>query len=156
MKELPNGKAPGEDGFVYEIFKASFAKLGHCIVHIFNRILQSGEFPDTWAKGLLCTLHKKGARDDPNNYRGISLLPCLSKIFCKVINNRLVKFAESNSLQYEEQAAYRKGYSTIDQIFVLQTLVQKQLCKTKGRYYVIYVDFQKAFDCIPLDLLISH
>ena len=52
-------------------------------------------------------------------------------------------------LRCEEQAAYRKNYSTIDQIFVLQSLVQKHLIKRKGRFYVIFVDFAKAFDGLP-------
>lgn len=154
VKELPSGKSAGEDGFVYEVFKVAFTKIGPCIVNLFNKIMLCGEFPTGWACGLLCTLHKKGSRKDPNNYRGISLLPALSKIFSKVLNNRLVKFAEMYKLQHEEQAAYRKGYSTIDQIFVLQSLIQNQLCQKRGRYYVIFVDFQKAFDSIPHSLLI--
>ncbi len=154
VKALPDGKSPGEEGMIYEVFKAGLTELGVCIVHIFNRIMHSGEFPESWAKGLLCTLHKKGSTRDPNNYRGISLLPCLSKIFCKLLNNRLVKFAELMDLQHEEQAAYRKGYSTIDQIFVLQSLVQKQTCQKNGRYYMIFIDFQKAFDSVPHNLLL--
>ena len=51
--------------------------------------------------------------------------------------------------RHEEQAGYHKGYSTIDQIFNLQSIVQKYLCKKKGRCYVIFVDFSKAFETIP-------
>ena len=116
---------------------------------IFNAVLNGKTFPDDWTKGMITLLHKGGKTDDLNNYRGISLLPCLSKVFTKIINTRLMKFAEENGLNMEEQAAYRKGYGTVDQIFVLQSLIEKQLSQRHGRYYVIFVDFHKAFDGIP-------
>ena len=68
------------------------------------------------------------------------------KIFCKVLNNRLLKWAQSADVLYEKQAGYKKGYSTIANIFVLQSLAQKYISKPKGRYYVLFVDFSKAFD----------
>ena len=54
--------------------------------------------------------------------------------------------AQSADALYEEQAGYKKGYSNIDNIFVLQSLAQKYISKPKGRYYVLFVDFSKAFD----------
>ena len=71
----------------------------------------------------------------------------LSKIFAKIINARLLKF--TSDINLEEQAAYKKGYGTVDQIFVLQCLVQRRITEKHGRYYVLFVDFQKAFDSIP-------
>ena len=59
IRGLPNGKATGEDGFPYEMFKTAVNVIGPCLVDIFNRILQSGEFPDAWSKSVLCMLHKK-------------------------------------------------------------------------------------------------
>ena len=131
------------------MFKCSVPKLGPVIKDIFNAVLSGGTFPDAWAKGMLIMLHKGGNKDDINNYRGISLLSCLGKIFTKIINIRLTNYADAEGLNLEEQAAYRKGYSTTDQIFVLQSLVQKQLCQKQGRYYVLMVDFSKAYDGIP-------
>ena len=95
------------------------------------------------------------SRFNPNvlELRGISLLCSLSKIFTKLINNWLVMWADENNVRHEEQAGYRKNYSTVDQKFTLQCLVQKYLCKKKGRCYVIFVDFSKAFDAIPHLLL---
>ena len=54
--------------------------------------------------------------------------------------------AEEKHVGKEEQAGYRINYSTIDQIFNLQSLVQKYMCKSKGRFYVLMVDFSKGFD----------
>ena len=61
--------------------------------------------------------------------------------------------AEAEGMFHEEQAGYRKGYSTVQHVFVLQSLAHKYLSKKKGRYYVLFVDFSKAFDTIPHFLL---
>ena len=72
-----------------------------------------------------------------------------TKLFCKIVNSRLTKWAEENDLMYEEQAGFTKGKSTIDQVFILQTIIQKYLDKKKGRCYNVFIDFSKAFDSIP-------
>ena len=96
---------------------------------------------------------KKDARQIHQIIYRISLLSIVGKIFTKLLKNRFVRWEEDNGLQYEEQAGYKKGYSTIDNMFTLQSLVQKYISKEKGRYYVIFIDFSKAFDMIPHSLL---
>ncbi len=96
---------------------------------------------------------KKGSKSDVKNYRGISLLCTISKIFTKVLNNRLVVWSDQNNVLDESQGAYRKGRSTVDQIFSLHAIIQKYLRKRGGRFYVAYVDFSRAFDSIPHSIL---
>ena len=55
---------------------------------LFNEIFDSGCFPDTWSESIITPLHKKGPIDDPNNYRGISLIDSLCKIFSHILSNR--------------------------------------------------------------------
>ena len=116
-------------------------------------MLDSGQYPEQWTKAILVPVHKKGSTTNPNNYRGIALLSVLGKFFSKVINNRLVDWADSNDIQKEEQAGFRKKYSTTDNIFILQSLIQKYCSRKGGRFYTLYVDFSKAFDTIPHALL---
>ena len=106
-----------------------------------------------WCEAMLCPLHKQGPVNNVENFRGISLLSVIGKLFTMIINQRFVKWAEANNVQHEEQAGYRKKYSTIDQIFNLQALIQKYLSKKKGRFYVLFIYFSKAFDTIPHSLL---
>ena len=88
---------------------------------LFNNIFESAIYPNGWCEAILCPLHKSGFVNENGNYRGIYLLPMLSKVFTKILNNRLVKWAENRNLQKEEQAGlYRKKCSTIDEIFSLQ------------------------------------
>ena len=77
----------------------------------------------------------------------------MSKIFTKILNERFINWAKENNVDKQEQAGYCRNYSTIDQIFNLQSLVQKYMCKSKGRCYVLMVDFSKAFDTVPHALL---
>lgn len=148
VRALPDGKASGEDGVTFEMIKACMNVMDNVILTMFNNILSSGQFPESWSRGMLLPLYKSGPKENPNNYRGISLLPALGKVFTKLLNNRITEFVINENIVSEEQAAYRKGYSTIDQIFTLHSVVQKYLVKPKGRFYVIFVDFSKAFDSV--------
>lgn len=153
MKPMSNGKAPGAAGVIIEMLKCSSDKIVPYLMHIYNKILVTGTFPKQWCQAVLAPIHKKGSKTDPNNYRGIALLNVLGKIFTKVINSRLVSWIEKCKLQKEEQAGFRKGYSTVDNIFVLQSLIQKYCTRKGRRFYIVYADFSKAFDTIPHVLL---
>ena len=76
-------------------------------------------------------------------------MSCVSKVFTKILNNRLTNWAEDNDKMYEVQGGFTKGKITIDQIFVFQSLVSKYLSKKRGRFYTVFVDFAKAFDSVP-------
>jgi hypothetical protein len=146
---LPQNKSPGCDGLPYEILKCSSHGL---VIHwcaLFNCILKSGTYPDTWCDAIISPLFKKGSRTDVHNYRGISLLCTLGKVFTKILNNRMSAWSEEHGNVEECQAAYRPGRSTTEHIFSLYGIAQKYLCKSKGRFYCAYVDFSRAFDSIP-------
>ena len=87
------------------------------------------------------SVHKKGNEKDPNNYRGVSLLSEMSKIFTSIINARLKIWCETNGVLGEEQAGFRKQHTTIDHVFCLHTLITKYLRHKGGRFYALFVDF---------------
>ena len=142
------GKAAGPDGLPSDIFINAQDVLVRFLCPLFNRVFESGVYPESWAKAVIFPLHKKGNPQNPDNYRGISLLNIISKIYSAIINNRLSAFCEINGYIPEAQAGFRKGYSTLDNIFSLQSIVQKYLTKKGGRFYSLFVDFSKAFDCV--------
>jgi hypothetical protein len=149
INNLPNNKSPGVDGLVYEMYKHASHILLQPLCILFNTILCSGQYPDSWCEAIISPIHKKGSRNDPSNYRGISLLCTISKIFMKILNNRMTTWAEENGKLDEGQSAYRKHRSTVDNMFTLYATVQKYLTKKSGRCYCVYVDFTQAFDTIP-------
>ena len=89
----------------------------------------------------------KGENTNPDNYRGITLLSCLGKLFTSVLNNRISEFFEDEKLLGEEQAGFRSSYSTIDHVFALKTIIDYYLQKRK-RLYCAFIDYKKAFDLI--------
>ena len=82
-----------------------------------------------------------------SNYRGITLLSTLGKLFTRVINNRLSEWAESYYVLIEAQAGFRTGMSTVDNIFVLHGLISHMINHGK-KFYCAFIDFTKAFDYV--------
>ena len=78
---------------------------------------------------------------------GITLLSCVAKLFTACVNKRLTDYIESTDQLGEEQAGFREGYSTLDHIFVLHSLVNLYLHRKK-RIYCLFVDYRKAFDLV--------
>ena len=101
---------------------------------------------EQWTKGVVIPIYKnKGDKASPRNYRPITLLSCLSKVFTTIINNRLTTFLESNNKLSETQSGFRSGYSTADNILVLYFLID--YLKSKGKtVYCTFIDYSNAFD----------
>ena len=104
--------------------------------------------PDDWCQSVIRPIYKnKGDPNDPNNYRGISLLSYFGKLFTSCLNRRLTIFIENNNIVQAEQAGFKSDFSTIDHLFVLKSLADLYLSKRK-RLYCCFVDYKKAFDTI--------
>ena len=157
IHSLKNNKSEGGDYIKNEFLKNLPLSLVELIVKLFNLILRTGHVPEEWGVGLIVPIFKKkGSKTDPNNYRGITLLSCLGKLFTLCLNNRLATFATNRNIIGEEQAAFREGYSTIDHAFVLNELINMYLQNgKKKRLYCCFIDYQKAFDTIRRSLLWS-
>ena len=153
IRGLKNNKACGFDEIMNEFLKASDNKMIRSITLLFNLILISGKIPSSWAIGCIRPLYKgKGSFDDPDNYRGITVLSCFGKLFTSVINLRIKAFLENNNLIGNEQAGFRSNNSTTDHIFVLHCLVDLYL-QRKKKLYCLFVDYKKAFDLVQRSLL---
>ena len=76
-----------------------------------------------WSEGLIVPIHKSGSINDPSNYRGISLINIMYKIFSGIITEKLINYAEDSGLIDEAQAGLRAGYSVTDNLFCLQSMV---------------------------------
>lgn len=139
VKLLKNNKAPGADHIINEYIVATIDIVLPVYVKLFNIILDSGKVPDVWLTGIIKPIYKnKGSKTQPENYRGITLLSCLSKLFTSILNSRLNKYADQNELINKTQSGFRKGYSTLDNIFILFFLVIYILImvkKTVLRFY---------------------
>ena len=116
-------------------------------------MLNTGIIPNTWAIGVIRPIYKnKGAKNDPNNYRGISLLSCFGKLFTSVLNKRVAIFLENFDILGVEQTGFRKGFSTTDNLFTIYGIIDILLFK-RERLYCAFLDYEKAFDKIDRALL---
>ena len=122
------------------------------LVKFFNVLFDRGRYPNSWTESIIVPLFKKGNQNDPNNYRGISLCDISSKLYSSIINNRLQEWIEQNSLTGECQAGFKKDYSTVDHMYTLIAMIQKQFALNR-KLYVAFIDFEKAFDSISRKLL---
>ena len=101
----------------------------HCSLNICNKIWQTGEWPAPWTQSLIITFPKKGNQQLCQNYRTVSLICHPSKVMLTIILNRLKSQAEK--VTSEEQAGFRAGRSTTEQIFNLRILCDKYLRTSK-------------------------
>jgi hypothetical protein len=148
IKQMKNGKTPGIDNVINEYIKTPADLMTPLYVNLFNIILDNGVFPNEWLIGVIKPIFKnKGNRLLPENYRPITLLCCISKLFTTILNNRLNKFIEENNILNEAQTAFRQGYSTSDHLFNIHSLIEI-LKKRKKKIFCAFIDFQKAFDLI--------
>jgi hypothetical protein len=120
---------------------------------LFNLVLQCGKIPDDWSVGNIWPLYKgSGDKNNVDNYRGITILSCVGKLFTSILNNRIYTFLEENNLLGNEQAGFRKNNATTDHIFALHCLIDIYL-QRKKRLFCTFVDYRKAFDNVQRNLL---
>ena len=149
IKSLKHSKSPGEDtcNVLNEYFiEAGDILLGH-LTDIFNGIFNSGIFPESWSKGIIVPVFKKGDPTLVDNYRAITLSSCMSKLFTSILNSRIYSWAEQHDKLSDAQFAFRKERSTVDAIFILQNLIQHVLNENR-RFYCAFLDLRKAFDSV--------
>ena len=147
ISNLSTNKSSGIDNIVNEYFKHAAEILLEPLHTLFNKILNSGSFPTQWATGVVVPIHKKGDFDDPNNYRGITLISCFAKLFTSVLNKRLETWSKENDNSSDAQFGFKANHSTIDAVFILKFLIDQQL-QTKKKLYCAFIDLKKAFDSV--------
>ena len=145
--KLKRNKSPGLDLLPPELFIDSSDLLCEPICKLFNYIFQSNTYPLSWTKGIIVPVPKKGDLSDVNNFRGITLTSIFSKLYSHVLDSRLRSWAEDNNIFNDNQFGFRENKSTVDCLFILQSIVNMQLCKKK-KLYCAFVDFKKAFDLV--------
>jgi hypothetical protein len=154
IRDLKDGKSPGPDSITNEVIKLLPLPWLVGLQSIFNHILHNSDYPSSWAASIIQPIHKSGDKNNPSNYRGISLINCLGKLFTSIIGNRLRAWAEDCNAIPKEQFGFQKGKCTTDAIFVLNSLAEHQRLRKK-RLYCCFVDFKKAFDSISHSILWS-
>ncbi|KAK6196333.1 hypothetical protein SNE40_001576 [Patella caerulea] len=155
IKNLKNNKSPGEDLIINEYISSTRDHMIEIYEYLFNLIFDTGMLPDVWLRGNIVPIFKnKGSKSDPENYRPITLLSTIGKLFTSILNSRLYQYLDELSILNENQAGFRAGYSTSDHIFSLYSLIELLKLK-KRKLHCCFIDFEKCFDSIQRNYLYS-
>ena len=151
--KLKNNVATGIDTLNAKIIKDSKSSILQYLTELINLSFETGVFPDSMKIAIISPIFKEGDPDDITNYRPISVLPILSKLFERAAANQIVDFLEKNNIISNRQHAYRKSHSTETCLFELLNNIYKNLDE-KLYVAVAKLDLSKAFDSISHDLLL--
>ena len=153
ISSLKNKNSCGPDLLSNRMIKAekyAFAKL---LKPLINESIEKGIFPESLKSAIVIPIFKKGNCLNMNNYRPISLLPVMSKVFEKVLNQQLTNIIENGFID-DNQFGFRKSHSTEDALMRFADRVQKELAANK-HVVSVFVDVSKAFDSCDHNILIK-
>ena len=147
IKTLKVKESKGYDGISNRILKNMYPGIIDALEIIFNKSLQESVFPNNMKLCNVKPFYKGKSRTEIINYRPVSLLPVISKVLEKIVNNRIVKFLTKNKVFYEGQYGFRSNRSTTDAILDFMGNVLDSI--NKGQYVLsLFLDMSKAFDSI--------
>ena len=154
ISKLPNKKSTGYDEISTETIKILSAVISPTLSLIINKCILNGTVPDEMKVSKIKPLFKKGDVTLLNNYRPISLLPCVSKIFERVLFNQLYEYFDRNDLLTQHQYGFRKNHSTE---FAAMELIDRvaNLLELGKITFNLYIDLSKAFDVLNHEILLS-
>ena len=98
MKSLGNGKAAGYDEIINEALKEAPESFIRLLTKLYNIVKSRGRVPRSWNRGRVVLIHKKDSVSDIYNYRPLTVLPCLSATYSKLLNDRLTEVVERHRL----------------------------------------------------------
>ena len=123
------------------------------ILHLFNQSINQGIFPNRLKIANVVPLYKKGDKSDMGNYRPIALLNIFSKIFEKAMKKYLVDFISENNILSKFQFGFQKGISTQCALTKFSEIIHNTI-DSSHHALSIFIDFSKAFDTVPHNLLL--
>lgn len=151
IKSMKNGKSAGPGDIPVELIKHGPPLLWELLADLMNKCIIEGEDPPReWNLAYLSTIHKKGDRTICGNYRGISVLGSIGRLYGKIIKNRV----EVDFTDIEEQSGFRAGRSCVDNIFSLRQVIEKRSERNLSTH-LIFIDLEKAYDNVPLSKLFN-
>ena len=147
LRKVENGKAAGDDGCINEVLKAGGESMKESLLTMFQKVWKEEVVPSDWARGIIVPLYKDGDKKNVDNYRGITLLSVVGKLYTSILNNRISQWLEKKKKLVEEQGGFRTKRCTSEQIFILKETIQARR-RVNKRTVCCFLDIRKAYDTV--------
>ena len=150
---LDAAKATGLDAIPAIFLRDGADVIAPYVTHIINLSISQAKVPHDFKKARVTALHKKGRRDEVSNYRPVSILSILSKIFERVIHEQISNYVNQFDILYDLQSGFRQAHSTESCLLYLTDLIKREV--DNGKYCgMVMLDLQKAFDTVNHQILL--
>ena len=154
LSNLSVSKSTGCINIPDKVLKCSAPIIAPSLTNLFKYATESSSFPFDWNIAKAIPLHKNYARTDPDNYRPISILPIISKVFEKILYEQLYEYLSTNELLSEQQFGFRRLHSTATALLDCTNEWFANL--DRGLFnLVIFLDLKKAFNTVNHDILLA-
>ena len=147
-------KTFGPNTYPVKVLKSISNPISPVLSHLVNTSLESGEFPNSLKTARVTPIFKSGNHNDLSNYRPISVLPLLSKIYEKVVYRQIYEFLERKDILFKNQFGFRCKKSTTNAIVNQLEYLYNHL-DTNHYVFSLFLDFRKAFDSVDHKILLS-
>lgn len=152
LDKLRKGKAGGKTGVLPELLLYGGAELQDRLLLLLEEVWNARSVVQDWKDAVIVPIPKKGDLKKCDNWRGISLLDVVGKVFTRIMQDRLQVVAES--VLPESQCGFRKGRGCVDMIFAARQLTKKSR-EHNSPLFILFVDLKKAYDSVPRRALCS-
>ena len=154
LLSLRTSTSPGPDQIPSRVLQELATPLSAPICSLFSKSLGVGELPDEWKLGSVVPIHKSGSRQEPSNYRPVSLTAVLSKVLEGIVRDKILEFLTESGQLHDAQHGFLPQRSCATQL--LSSLEDwTRLVEDGEPVDIAYLDFKKAFDSVPHNRLIQ-
>lgn len=153
LQNVKIDKATGLDKIPCRLVKEAAPVIAESLCFIFNRSISLGVFPTDWKTARVTPIYKSGPKDDMNNYRPISVISPIAKVFERIIYNQLYGHLQLNNLLSNYQSGFRSLHSTVT--CLLDATMEWFTNMDNGELNsVVFLDLSKAFDTVDHSILL--
>ena len=140
LKRMKSNKATGINEIPMEVLKCRNIRQTLCV--LYNKCFSLGKKPNMWKMGIITPVPKSSTADtrDPLSYRGIHITSALYKLYCNILNERLIKWESELEILSDTQNGFRKGRSTVDHMVTLTSIIETRKLKRQPTF-TAFIDF---------------